>query len=195
MDLVGLDNNIMMESDHFVVSRSDFRTFLLDENYEDGIDILQELIEEQTLHMKQLIEDVEKQLAHLESIPDLKPANGRLTSGFGFRISPTSRRREFHNGIDIANKAGTDIYASASGVVTFSGYNGSYGRMIIISHGNGYTTVYAHNSRNLVNVGDRVTKGDVIAKMGSTGRSTGPHVHFEIRKNGKPINPNTILTN
>lgn len=195
MDLVGLEGDLIMESDQFIVSRSDFRTFVLDENYEDSIDILHELVEEQTTHMKQLIKDVEKQLAHLESIPDLRPANGRITSGFGFRISPINRRREFHNGIDIANKTNTDIYASASGIVTFSGYNGSYGRMIMISHGNGYTTVYAHNSKNLVNVGDKVSKGDVIAKLGSTGRSTGPHVHFEIRKNGKPINPNTMLVN
>jgi len=194
MDLVGLENNLA-NNNHLLVSRSDFRTFLPDKNFEDDIDLLEVLVEEQTSSMQKLIVDVEKQLAHLESVPNLRPALGRLTSGFGFRISPISRRREFHKGIDIANKSNSDIYSSAGGVVTFSGYNGSYGRMIMISHGNGYTTVYAHNSKNLVSVGDKVDKGDTIAKIGSTGRSTGPHLHFEIRLDGKPINPNNILVN
>lgn len=194
MDLVGLENkDMLMDTEFLLVSRSDFRTFLSDENYEDGIDILQELVEEQTVHMQQLITDVENQIAYLESVPDLKPNNGRITSPFGYRISPITRRREFHNGIDIANKTNSDIFAAGSGVVTYSAYNGSYGRMVMISHGNGYMTVYAHNSKNLVNVGDQVSKGDVIAKVGSSGRSTGPHVHFEIRFNGNPISPNTIL--
>ncbi|WP_051569099.1 M23 family metallopeptidase [Alkaliphilus transvaalensis] len=180
-----------------LVSRSDNRIPVVDHNYdlEEDIILLDNLIEQQTMNFEKLVVDVEKQLQYIDSLPNLRPAIGRVSSNFGYRLSPTSRNREFHSGIDIANKTNTDIVAAGSGVVTFSGYNGAYGRMIIISHGYGYTSVYAHNNTNLVKVGDHVAKGDVIAKMGSTGRSTGPHVHFEIRLNGKVINPNTVLEN
>nr|WP_279381036.1 M23 family metallopeptidase [Alkaliphilus hydrothermalis] len=143
--------------------------------------------------MEKLVVDVEKQLKYIDSLPNLRPATGRLSSPYGYRISPISRRREFHSGIDIANTTNTDIVAAGSGIVTFSGYNGGYGKIVMISHGYGYTTVYAHNNKVLVKVGDRVKKGDLIAQMGSTGRSTGPHLHFEIRKDGKHINPKTVL--
>lgn len=165
-----------------------FRTEAADESI-----ILDDLIEKQKENLQKLIVDVEEQLKYIDSLPNLMPTKGKISSGYGYRISPINRRREFHTGIDIANKSNTDILAAGSGIVTFSGYNGAYGRMIIISHGYGFTSVYAHNSQNIVQVGDRVTKGDVIAKMGSTGRSTGPHLHFEIRENGTTINPITIL--
>ena len=155
---------------------------------------LQDLIEYQTVAMTQLVTDVENQLEYLDAQPNLWPATGRITSRYGYRTSPTNRSRtEFHQGIDIADVSGTSIVAAGSGIVTYSGYNGGYGRMIIISHGYGYTSVYAHNNQNLVEVGDRVKKGDVIGTMGRTGRATGPHLHFEIRIHGNAIDPLEIV--
>jgi murein DD-endopeptidase MepM/ murein hydrolase activator NlpD len=121
------------------------------------------------------------------SISFSMPARGRITSPFGMRWG------RMHNGIDIAAPTGTPIYASAAGQVTFSGWNGGYGNLVIINHGNGMETYYAHNSKNLVSKGQNVSKGAHIANMGSTGNSTGPHVHFEIRRNGTPLNPMNFL--
>lgn len=120
----------------------------------------------------------------------MHPLNGKgsVSSPYG------SRWGSFHRGIDIAAPAGTPIYASASGTVVYSEYNnGGYGKMVIIDHGNGYRTYYAHNSSLYVSVGQKVSKGQNIAAVGSTGDSTGNHVHFEIRKNGSPINPNGYI--
>ncbi|SET01575.1 Murein DD-endopeptidase MepM and murein hydrolase activator NlpD, contain LysM domain [Natronincola peptidivorans] len=111
------------------------------------------------------------------------PTRGRLTSGFGTRWG----RR--HEGIDLAAPTGTSITAADAGRVSFAGYQGSYGNLVIIDHENGYQTYYAHCSRILVKVGTRVFKGQEIAKVGSTGNSTGPHLHFEVRRNGVPVNP------
>lgn len=117
----------------------------------------------------------------------LWPLSGQITSGYGWRA--TGRYREFHNGLDIAAPAGTPILAADSGVVVFAGWNGGYGLTLVIDHGGGLSTLYGHNSTNLVKVGSRVDKGQVIARVGSTGRSTGPHLHFEVRVNGEPVNP------
>lgn len=192
-NMVGLDENNKKELVSCLVTRSDVRSSLFGSNYQDDFDSLNSLIESQTISMQQLIVDVEEQLKYLDARPDFFPTKGRLSSPFGYRISPFSRRREFHHGIDIANSTNTPIHAAGSGIVTFSGYQSAYGRVIIISHGFGYTSVYAHNRSNLVAVGDHVKKGDMIAKMGSTGRSTGPHLHFEIRINGDTVDPKTIL--
>lgn len=111
------------------------------------------------------------------------PTRGTLTSRFG------SRWGRMHTGIDIAAKIGTPIHAADGGKVVFSGTNGNYGKLIIIDHGGGMETYYAHNSKNLVSKGDKVHKGQKIGEVGNTGRTTGAHVHFEVRKNGKPVNP------
>ncbi|AEM74723.1 peptidoglycan DD-metalloendopeptidase family protein [Caldicellulosiruptor acetigenus] len=111
------------------------------------------------------------------------PVWGLLTSRFGYR------GREFHEGIDLAVPWGSNVYAADGGVVEFAGWSGGYGKLIIINHQNGYQTYYGHLSRFLVNPGQKVAKGQLIAKSGSTGRSTGPHLHFEVRKNGVPQNP------
>lgn len=164
------------------------------EDYQIDVEYLNHLIENQTNSMEQLVTDVEDQLEYLDAQPNRWPTQGRITSRFGYRVSPTNRRTtEFHHGLDIANSSGTSIIAAGSGIVTYSGYNGGYGRMVIVSHGYGYTSVYAHNSQNLVEVGDRVEKGDLIARMGRTGRATGSHLHFEIRINGEAVDPLTIL--
>jgi len=114
---------------------------------------------------------------------------GWLSSYYGMRTHPISGRREMHKGIDFAGKLGGPVIAVAKGVVTYAGKRYNYGNMIEIAHGNGYSTRYAHNSRLLVSVGDTIEKGFQIAEIGSSGRSTGPHVHFEVIKNGRQINP------
>ena len=119
----------------------------------------------------------------------IKPINGTITSRFG------SRSRGLHTGLDIANSTGTPIKAAAAGVVTYAGYKGSYGYMVVISHGNGVETYYAHCSRLYVSAGDSVSQGTVIAAVGSTGNSTGPHLHLEVRVNGVAKNPQNYLYN
>lgn len=198
-DMVGLENE---GNDTPVTSRSlagttnisvdDLNDFT-DLTDSKSIDTITSLIESEKEEYDKLIEDVEKQLKYLESKPNKWPVIGRITSKFGYRRHPITNRLQFHKGLDIANNSGTKIVAAGKGIVTYSGWNGGYGKMIIIAHGYGYKSVYAHNSKNLVKVGDKVEKGQVIAKVGSTGRSTGPHVHFEIRYNGKQINPIKIL--
>lgn len=157
-------------------------------------DEISNIIQDQVAKYDDLIGEVSSQLDFLESYPDFSPTNGYVTSGYGYRTDPFSGLRSFHRGLDIANAKGTEIYAAGSGVVTYAGYNGNYGNMIVISHGYDYETVYAHNNENLVEVGDIVQKGDLIALMGTTGRSTGPHVHFEVHFEGKQINPRVTLT-
>ena len=119
----------------------------------------------------------------------------RLTSHYGNRRSPFGGRTEFHTGTDIAAPMGTNILAAESGVVISSSYRGGYGNTVIIDHGNGMSTLYAHASKLLCSPGDRVGRGDVIAQVGSTGFSTGPHLHFEVRINGGHTNPINYLRN
>ena len=121
------------------------------------------------------------------------PGHNRVTSGYGNRPRPWGRGTEFHSGIDIGAPRGTHIVAAESGTVILSGWHGGFGQTVIIEHGDGITTLYGHNSRNLVSVGDWVNRGDVIAHVGSTGFSTGPHLHFEVRRNGNHVNPNPFL--
>lgn len=117
------------------------------------------------------------------------PVKGRVTSPFGWRVHPILRQKKYHSGIDLAVPLGTSVLAADSGVVMTSGWINGYGYTVIIDHGAGFSSLYGHNSKLLVKKGDHVIKGQVIAKAGSTGYSTGPHVHFEIRKNGAPVDP------
>ena len=125
-----------------------------------------------------------------ESTPAGRPIrSGWQSSSFGNRIDPISGKRAWHTGADFAGREGSDILAVASGVVSWSGVKAGYGTMIEVSHGDGLSTRYAHNQENLVELGDLVRRGDVIALMGSSGRSTGPHVHFEVFKHGRAVDP------
>ncbi|HEY1891640.1 MAG TPA: M23 family metallopeptidase [Steroidobacteraceae bacterium] len=122
--------------------------------------------------------------------PEGRPVNsGYISSGFGARVDPFTGGEEFHEGIDFAAPEGTGIRAVAAGVVTWAGPRGGYGNMVQIDHGNGYATRYGHAYRVVVHVGETVQRGDVVALVGDTGRSTGPHVHFEVLKNGHEVNP------
>ncbi len=117
------------------------------------------------------------------------PGSQRITSYYGYRIHPVYKTKKFHTGIDIGAGYGLDIVAGGDGVVTMATTNGGYGKCVIINHGSGITTLYGHCSTLLVSVGDKVTKGQTIAKVGSTGVSTGPHLHFEVRVNGSTTDP------
>ncbi|HTQ11979.1 MAG TPA: peptidoglycan DD-metalloendopeptidase family protein [Fimbriimonadaceae bacterium] len=121
--------------------------------------------------------------------PLLRPVNGRLTSGFGMRFHPILHIMRMHTGVDFGAAVGTPIHAAAAGVVIHSSYMRGYGNVVIIDHGGGLSTVYAHCSRIVVSDGEKVRRGQYIANVGSTGLSTGPHLHFEVRVNGKPVNP------
>ena len=114
---------------------------------------------------------------------------GWLSSLFGWRTDPFTGLRAFHQGVDVAGREGEPVRAVADGVVTWAGRRYGYGRLVEIAHGRGYVTRYGHNKEILVRVGQRVRQGEVIARMGSTGRSTGPHVHFEVLRDGRPVNP------
>ncbi len=114
---------------------------------------------------------------------------GWVSSNFGSRLHPISGKKQFHKGVDIPGKEGSSVLAVADGVVIRSKRASTYGWMVQLDHGDGYTTLYSHNRKNLVAVGETVVKGQAIAEIGSTGRSTGPHVHFEVAKNKRTINP------
>jgi len=127
---------------------------------------------------------------HAEVTPAGWPVkHGWMSSPYGWRIDPFDGKKEFHPGIDFAGKLGSQVIAVAAGVVTFAGPDAGYGNMVQINHGHGYSTRYGHNEKILVKVGEVVKKGQVIALMGSTGRSTGPHCHFEVLVDGRHINP------
>ncbi|WP_324824440.1 murein hydrolase activator EnvC family protein [Sinanaerobacter sp. ZZT-01] len=121
------------------------------------------------------------------------PGHTRITSPFGYRLHPVLKVNKLHTGIDISAGTGTKVIAAADGKVIMSGWNNSYGNVVMIDHGSGIVTVYAHNSKLLVSVGTAVTRGQQIASSGSTGMSTGPHVHFEVRLNGAYKNPKDYL--
>ncbi len=119
----------------------------------------------------------------------VRPVPGRVSSPFGYRVHPIFNVRKMHTGVDMSGSLGTPIRAADSGVVIQPGWRGGYGKAVVISHGGRLTTLYAHQSSILVSVGEAVDRGDVIGKVGSTGYSTGPHLHFEVRLNGVPVNP------
>jgi murein DD-endopeptidase MepM/ murein hydrolase activator NlpD len=135
----------------------------------------------------------EERVMLLKAIPSMWPVRGYVTREFD--VAGGEHREQFHPGMDIAAKRNTPVRASADGVVTTSGWDETYGYLVVIDHGFGISTVYGHNSRNLVRVGDRVIRGQTISFLGSTGKSTAPHLHFEVRKNAIPENPRKYLLN
>lgn len=129
-------------------------------------------------------------------MPSGRPVDeGWLSSTYGKRSDPFTGKSEFHPGLDFAGKKGSEVVAVGDGVVSWSGPKSGYGNLVEVNHGNGYVTRYGHNQKNLVKAGDTVKKGQQIALMGSTGRSTGPHVHFEVLRDGKTVNPASYVSN
>ena len=150
-------------------------------------------LEREAWERKQSLHEISDYLTYKRSLllatPSIWPTFGRVTSGYGWRIHPLTARRQFHYGIDIANLKGTPVRATADGRVVLAGWQGTYGRIVIIDHGHGFSTRYAHNSTILVKPREKVKRGQIIALMGNTGRSTGPHLLYEVWYKGKPVNP------
>ncbi len=142
----------------------------------------------------ELWESLSERLSLLNSTPNIKPARGWITSRFGYRLNPFTNKMQLHAGLDIAAAPGSPVYSPADGVVIFASYDETYGKLVSIDHGYGVTSRFAHNSQIYVRVGQKVSKYDVISSVGNTGRSTGPHLHYEVRVNGIPVDPiNFIL--
>lgn len=160
------------------------------ENLNETLNSLEQNIKIRRANLENLKANIVNQQAKLAVTPSIWPANGEVSSRYGLRWGGS----DFHPGIDIAADAGTPVVATADGVVIESGWNsGGYGYMVDVDHGNGIVTRYGHNSQLAVSVGTAVKKGQVIAYMGSTGFSTGPHLHYEVRVNGKAVNPDRYL--
>jgi murein DD-endopeptidase MepM/ murein hydrolase activator NlpD len=141
------------------------------------------------LSLADLLEKLEDKRHRLASTPAIWPAKGWLTSRFGNRISPFTGARQFHAGIDIAGARGTDVIAPARGRVVFAGTRGPLGRTLVIEHGYGVRTLFGHNDENVVKRGQKVERGQVVASLGNSGRSTGPHLHYVVEVRGKAVNP------
>jgi murein DD-endopeptidase MepM/ murein hydrolase activator NlpD len=149
-------------------------------------------------NLEQRVDSLQEQateaVSYTRSVPSIWPVNGSITSGYGWRKHPITRRTDYHTGVDISGYYGTSIKASAYGRVTFVGYKVGYGRTIIVNHGYGFETLYAHCSSIKVKVGQSVARGDVIGYVGSSGTTTGPHLHYEVHKNGVTHNPMDYLS-
>ena len=151
------------------------------------------ITEQQSGALKVLLLNLQRERHLIFSIPVGKPVNGWIASSYGKRISPFTGKFAMHYGIDIAAPVGSPIYAPADGVVIFAGIKSGFGRFLMIAHDHGIVTKYGHNAELFVQTGERVKRGDPIAAVGSTGRTTGPHLHYEIWVNGKPQNPKRFL--
>jgi murein DD-endopeptidase MepM/ murein hydrolase activator NlpD len=172
---------------------------------QDGMPLSSEALERGIQQLSDELRDQDEALASLEqylltedtitaSIPTGKPVKeGWVSSFYGYRIDPFTGKKTFHEGLDIAGKSGSEVLAVADGIVTWVGERGGYGGLVEVDHGNGYVTRYAHNKTIKVKKGDRVGKGETLALMGSTGRSTGPHVHFEVLRDGQHANPYNFI--
>lgn len=163
----------------------------------ETIEMLEELgmtLDNREMQLEMVADLIQDRHLKRENEPSGLPAEkGWISSDFGTRADPFTGKQAWHNGVDIAGKFGSDVLSVAAGVVTFSGERSGYGEMIEITHDNGYITRYGHNSELFVTLGEIVKKGQPISSMGSTGRSTGPHVHFEVYKHGRSVDPASYI--
>jgi murein DD-endopeptidase MepM/ murein hydrolase activator NlpD len=166
----------------------------IDTSYSGSIDMenLKQEIEKSMITVSEIKNYLNLQKDLYSATPKGIPAEGSISSPYGERENPKSGVDEFHTGLDISAHSGNPVRATADGIVSFSGWNGGNGNLVVLEHGFGFSTFYAHNRMNAVKVGQKVKRGDVIGYVGSTGSSTGPHVHYEIWKNGNPVNPNNF---
>jgi murein DD-endopeptidase MepM/ murein hydrolase activator NlpD len=178
-----LDPSLPLNQDHDRLMR----------NMHTHMEQIQQASSVQSDSFDNLLKSLEKKRNLLAATPSLRPTKGWVSSDFGYRISPFTGRREFHNGLDIATREGTPIIAPADGVVTFAHSKWLIGNMVTIDHGHGMVTQYGHIKEFKVKKGDHVKRGQVIATVGNTGRSTGPHVHYIVRLNGVPVNPEKYI--
>jgi len=131
-------------------------------------------------------------IEHRASRPSIWPLEGRLMGAFGHRADPFSGEQAFHSGVDISAPTGIPVHVTADGIVVFSDFDGGYGRLVVVDHGGGIQTYYAHMSHSYVHVGQELRRADVVGAVGSTGRVTAPHLHYEVRQGGSPVNPYTF---
>ena len=159
----------------------------------EDVEKLLDKIEAESKSLNEVIRSAGVKDANLSSMPVLKPVAdkyvNRLASGYGTRFHPILKVNKMHKGLDFAASTGTPIYATGDGSVKVSEFNSGYGNMVVLKHGNGYESLYAHMSRAKVRSGQKVKRGDVIGYVGTTGLSTGAHLHYEIHKNGEPVDP------
>lgn len=180
---------------------NNFRSYLASRKYTtvdrtmSGIEVLQTALPDQEDRMVDLKETIEEQRRREAATPSRWPTWGHISSSFGWRRHPITYKQDFHTGIDITGSRiyGNPIYATAKGTVTFASYRASYGYLVIIDHGYGFRTYYAHQSRIRVKVGQVVKAGTVVGNVGNSGDSTGAHLHYEVRRWGNPVNPRDYL--
>jgi murein DD-endopeptidase MepM/ murein hydrolase activator NlpD len=165
------------------------RTGRLADGVNQDLSALGEEISSRERSLRELKAFIEERASVLAATPTILPVKGPITAGYGYRKSPFTGQRELHEGLDIAAPYGSPIVATADGVVTFAGPLSAYGNVVFVDHGHGFSTFYAHCSSSRVREGQRVRRGDVIAHVGTTGRTTGPHVHYEVHVNGVISNP------
>ena len=158
-----------------------------------SLKISNEQASQQEASFKEISVFLDKQRSILAATPSIWPVKGWITSGYGKRASPLTGEPGRHMGVDIANEANTPIRVTADGMVTYAGWQTGYGRVIVVEHGFGYSTRYGHCARIDVKVGDEIQRGQIIGYVGSTGRSTGSHVHYEVRVHGMPVDPEKYL--
>ena len=159
------------------------------------VDQLENAAAHQQSSLSDLLSVVKERGNIMAYTPTIRPSEGLISSRFGYRVSPFTGNREFHNGLDIANRRNTEIIATADGRIFFEGERSGFGRLVVIDHGHGLTTRYAHLEQILRKRGDVVKRGEAIGHMGSSGRSTGTHLHYEVRLNGVPVNPLKYILN
>ena len=157
------------------------------------VDVLEKEMYTQAKSYDEVLEMAKKQEIRMENIPAIQPVLNkdlkRVASGYGMRIDPVYHIRKFHQGMDFTAPTGTEVYATGNAKVSFVGWKQGYGNTVILDHGFGYQTLYAHLFKPLVRKGQKVRRSDIIALVGNTGKSTGPHLHYEVRLNGKPVDP------
>lgn len=156
-----------------------------------------EALKQQIKKTMETVGDIKEYLSQQRDLyvatPKGWPVKGNITSYYGQREHPKTGEEDFHTGMDISANPGNPVTATADGIVSFSGWNGGSGNLVVIEHGFGYSTFYAHNKMTTVKVGQRIKRGDIISYVGSTGNSTGPHVHYEVWRNGGPVNPKSFI--
>lgn len=190
-----LKNSVTVQSSKTTMKRTILpsRGSIDRERFINKLEVLEEKIPEEEQSLKELKDAVIQRSDLIAHTPTIYPVQGEITSDFGYRRSPFGTRQEFHDGVDIGASYGTTVVATADGMVTFTGYQAGYGRTVTISHGYGLETSYCHNSSILVKAGQQVKKGQPIAKVGNSGRSTGPHLHYTVKLNGQLQDPKNYL--
>jgi murein DD-endopeptidase MepM/ murein hydrolase activator NlpD len=170
------------------------RTLSALSNPDDTFGLLRTLLEGLDSRLQSVRSDVEKRNALAAATPSIWPAHGWLSSTMGPRIDPVTGGADYHKGLDIAGDKGQAVYSTAAGVVTQAGYQGAYGNLIVVNHGFGLETRYGHLSGFAVQKGAHVKRGEMIGRLGATGRTTGAHLHYEVMANGRLLNPLQLLT-